>query len=240
MLQYVTFGGFMDKIMRKREKIFALIALVVINVLCVVKFLITFVRECKLVDYLSILDYYNDINFGSLDYIKVIMIIGICLTVLLSLISLSLLMIKNHDTKRALLIISITMVLLVIIFYFVSRFICGDYFTVAMFETENYEMLYLYDFAYKFHINAIYMLISLVISLISCFVTFSLSNDFFNKEPKNKQETENNENNEEDVLTYEIKKLKAQIRIKNLESEYLKLKSELDKPTKIGTSKKTQ
>lgn len=231
----------MEKILGKREKIFALIGLVIVNVLCVVKFLITFIKECNLINYLSVrLEDYGDINFSNLNYAKVIMVISICFAMLLLLFSFIFLFIKNKTMKRNLLIVSFTIILLVVIFYFNSRFICGDYYTIAMYETENYSMVYLYDYAYEFHKNALFMLASLILSLISCFVNFSLSNDIFDKEvnaskvdSESKEDEQNNQaTKEEEILNDEINKLKAKLRIKDLESEYLTLKSKLDKKNK--------
>jgi len=61
-------------------------------------------------------------------------------------------------------------------------------------------------------------LINIIITIISSSIISNLN------ENKTNQET----NSEETILQDEINKLKAKLRIKNLESEYLKLKSELE------------
>ncbi len=81
-----------------------------------------------------------------------------------------------------------------------------------------------------------YLIVSILISIVSAFLTASISSEIFNKSTINNQ-TENeklvatnviNENAEEAAIKDEISKLKAKIRIKNLETEYLNLKKQLD------------
>lgn len=222
----------MEKLLGKREKIFALITLAIINILCVVKFLITFVKECNLINQLmKIEDSIFYTGLGELTYAKVFMIICICFAIALFLYSFSFLFIKNKLVKRNLMIISFTIVFLIIMYYFVSRYTCGDFYSKDIFLDDGTKQ-YVYSFAYEFHKNAIFMLVSVVISLICCFLNFSISNDVFDKNINdsnyNVDETNQQKTKEEEILSDEIEKLKTRLRIKDLESEYLSLKSKLD------------
>ena len=225
----------MEKIMGKREKVFALLALFIVNVLCLVKFLISFIRECKLINLIErvyssdYVEYAEYVDFGSIDYIKVIMIIICCLAMVALLISLAHLFIKNANVKRGVLIVMFAILTLGIIFFFVSRLACGDvYSKKVLFASDDYY--YLKKFGYEFHINAVYLIVSFVISLLISFIAFSLSNEYSNDQDKisKDEDVKTFDSEEERVLNEEINKLKAKIKIKDLESEYLKLKSKLD------------
>lgn len=215
----------MEKLLGKKEKIFMICALVVINIFCVVKFFISFVRECSLISYLKSVEYEGYVNFNNLNSIKIVMILGISLAILLFLFSFFFFAIKSKTVKKNFIVISTVITLLITIFFFVTRFTCGD--LLDMYLIPSLEVLYMLE--YNFCLNGIYMILSAVFSIIACFLNFSLSNDIYEKE--NKKEIKTEEALIEDELSGALSKLKAQIRIKKLESEYMALKAELDKQT---------
>lgn len=222
----------MKKVLGIREKVFALICLFIMAVLCIVRFAIAFARESNLMSEITKNEYVDEaINFGGLNYMKVILIAMFCFAILLLLCSFVYLFVKSVNAKRGIILVAMAVLLLSMTFFFIGRFICEDHYSKAIWLTDNYEREALCDLGEEFLQNSIYLIFGLITSIVMHFVSFSLSNDYLEDKADSEEKGENVEtgfSEEEKVLNEEISKLKAKIKIKDLESEYLKLKSQLD------------
>ncbi len=218
----------MRKMLGIREKIFILVALFVTSVLSLVRFIIAFARECNLINETSNYEYIDEIiDFSSINYIKVIMIMLICLAILLLICSCLYLAIRNINVKRGILLVGMSLLLLAVVFFFVSRFICADYYSKDIVNgSEAKELLCL--FGEEYHQNAIYLIFTFITAMTMHFVALSLSNDYMKDGETEEGPISEVATVEENELNEEIAKLKAKIKIKNLEQEYLKLKAQLD------------
>ena len=221
----------MKKMLGISEKIFILFVLFAISILSVVKFIIAFVKESNLINLIAI-DEGEDVNFSSITYIKVVIIMILCLVILLMMTSFVYLAVKRVKVKRIILVSGLFLILLIFVNFFVVRFSCGEMYSKAMF-LESYDGEVLITFGVEYCRHALYLLLAAVISIIMHFVSFSLSNEYFKdqEEDVNNIQIEDGSNNiteEEKILSEEIAKLKAKVKIKDLESEYLKLKAKLD------------
>ncbi|MBR1988246.1 MAG: hypothetical protein IKA36_04300 [Clostridia bacterium] len=226
----------MKKMLGMREKIFVLISSFIVAVLCLVRFIVAFAKECNFLNFFSTKQYqleYEEeiINFSSLNYIKVILIAIACISILLLILSFVYLFIKNENVKKGLFIVAVSLVLLGIIFFFVARFTSEDLLTKSVWLSEDENAVTFCMASDQFYKNSIYLIFCLIVIVIMHLTSFSLSNEYLKSE-EDQIEDKNNDrtkNQEEITLNEEIDKLKAKIRIKDLEHEYLKLKSQLDK-----------
>ena len=104
------------------------------------------------------------------------------------------------------------------------RFSCGELLDLNNLEDEMY-------FINNYLINQCwYVILSSIITSVISVINYHMSNLIYNSKKKEVKETSANIIKSETELELEsgIEKLKSQIRIKNLEKEYVKLKGELD------------
>lgn len=223
-------------VITKREKIFGLICLSIINVLCLVKFLIDLIDGWKSMDLLvqTMNEYGHDTSAiaSVFDSAKIIFTMSLCLTVILFVLSIIFFCLKNKNAKSAMFIICIAIVFSIVVFYFINLF------------TNRGTVNYLQDDFYYLSLimNAINsagpcLIISSVASLFNAWIICNLSKENIKQEVSKVEE--NKEDPVESALSEEIAKLKAKIRIKNLEKEYLNLKLQIDEDNELNDNKKT-
>lgn len=222
-----------NKILTKRECVFIYIALAVINILCIVKFMWSFIDILNFIDYLEM--YEEILWLTEFKQIKVVQIISLCLAIIMLLMTAIFFFLKKASFtsfKRNILIVLFSILLLIGVFFFVNRFFAGNL------MSDNYikEIEKAYK-TYKYfdsisptinetaNINMIYLVASGILSIL---MSFSVFNVMQNNEA-DAEEEKDEINEDEKLLQEEIQKLKNKVRIKNLEDEYLKLKSQLDK-----------
>ena len=219
-----------NKILGKKESIFIISLLTIVCILLVVQFIISLVSISDVANMMKLLlggEYFKD--FNVLRAVSILMIILILFSLL---ISFTLLFIKKEEIKRALLITVLTILFLCVIFFFVMRFVTGEEYDVAldssMNETTDGQINYqIKDDLLNRHI---YLLSSIGIVAVIIFTNFHLSNLIFSAVQNDDEKNEGNiEKTEAELeLENEINKMKVRLRIKDLEKEYLKLKTKLD------------
>ena len=211
----------MKKSFTKAEKFFMLISLFIVNVLCIVKFFIGFIKQAKFVNELSSS---NDItSTDNLTFLKITLIISVVIAILALLISFTILLIKNKSMRGSVVISITTFTILVICFYFIGEFVAGEFFSAEILLEGNTGVIVL---EYGYLKKLLFLIVSLIISLVMSIITKSIA-DEDNQEDLEDNLTNNNSIEEESIMQ-EIKQLKAKLRIKDLEKEYLSLKAKLD------------
>lgn len=220
-----------NTLLGKPEKIFLLSTLAIVYILCLVKFFISFSNFSTVANLME-MDSEIYLSYGkmmsTISTTKIVSIVSVCCSIIGLLLPFSFLLIKNTQIRKNLFIACITISSLIILFFFVCRFTVGDLYTFKNFSDDSYYYSYsAYDFLYSFMFNLIYLLISSVLSVVISYISLSLSNDIFGEKQEAKNEIKSTE---EQYLSVEIEKLKSQVRIKNLEKEYLNLKSQLEEP----------
>ena len=153
------------------------------------------------------------------------MLVFCIISFILSFIFLTL---RNRTAKSAILIVNVTLLVLIYAFYFTIKFSNGNMFSLFAGVAGDYSSIIFNDYIIS---EGVSLLISVGISFVNSILSFNLSNQIFGKNRENKNEIDENKSVAELDLENGIEKLKSQIRIKNLEKEYLKLKSELDEDT---------
>lgn len=213
----------MKKTLTKSEKIFTLIALLIANVLCIVKFFIGFIKQSNLINWLERTDDFA--GSGNLSFLKVILIVSVIVAILLIITSLLILLIKNRNLRGNIIISIITFLMMVVCFYFIGKFVSGEFFSIKTFTDNTSENAYMLEYAYLQ--QALYLIASLLITLATALISHSIACEIYSD--NNKMETgDSNVSIEEESIIEEIKSLKAKLRIKDLENEYLNLKAKLD------------
>lgn len=232
-----------NKILTKRESIFIYVALAIVNILCIVKFMWSFF---DVIDFIKIMELTNlKLDITDFKFIKVVQIISLCLNIGLVLSTSLYFFLKKDSHKRNALIVIISVFFLTIVFFFVNRFFTGnlisDNYIKEMAnelmndeygDSEMFNMILSNKISETANLNMIYLIVSGIISVLMSFSIFNFNKG--NNQEENSEDViqvENNENvsDEEKSIQDEIKKLKNKIRIKNLEEEYLNLRAQLDK-----------
>lgn len=152
-------------------------------------------------------DYYEDVDMFLI--IKIVGILCLCLTFALLSITYVGFDIKETSTKNVILVIEYALGLLEFMFY-----------VVCAFCLSNYQVVFFN-----------YLFLSSIISIINTFLIFSIT-----KKEKSVEKSEER-STEEIVINDEINKLKAKIRIKNLEEEYFSLKAQLEEKNQKNLEK---
>lgn len=222
------------KLLGKKESIFILLLLAIVCILCFTQFLISLVSISDCVNMYKLSTNIPNSYFKEFNVIKVVSILTMCFTMLSFLLSLLILLIRKIEIRRAFLISIFTILFLSVVFFFIIKFTAG----------EEYSILYdyasggisegkymIFSIENDFIQRNIYLLFSMVLVLIMSFISFYLSNILYSNE-----ETDKSKNQEENFvkttaeqeLENEIEKMKTRLRIKDLEKEYLNLKTKLD------------
>lgn len=205
-------------VFEKNEKIISLIVVSIINILCIAKFFIDMIANWFLMDgILNSSNYYEDYiqYISNFTNFKVILIFTLCICIAILVLSFCLFAIKKKHTRSAIFTINIILLFLLITFVFIGTFICGGtYYGRICFNL--------------FLSNCKFLIISSLLSVVSGFIICSFANALNTEETKKEYE----EKPEETVIIEEINKLKAKIRIKNLEKEYFELQNQLNETNK--------
>lgn len=213
----------MKKTLTKSEKIFIIVTLFIVNIFCIVSFFIGFVELT------SVLDGQNLIIRENLSFMQVSIIVSAIIAILILIVSLIILLIKNRNWRGNVIITVIAFILVVVVFYFICKFTSGRCLSNISNNatTESQIVALLQVFTNNYLNSYFYLIVSLIISIITLFISHSLACEIYLD--NNKKETEdNNISIEEESIMKEIKSLKAKLRIKDLENEYLNLKAKLD------------
>ena len=176
----------------------------------------------------SVLDGQSLIIRENLSFMQVSIIVSAIIAILILIVSLIILLIKNRNW-RGNIIITVIAFILVVVFYFICKFTSGRCLSnISNNSTTEAQIVALLQFFTNNYLNSyFYLIVSLIISIITLFISHSLACEIYLD--NNKKETEdNNISIEEESIMKEIKSLKAKLRIKDLENEYLNLKAKLD------------
>lgn len=218
------------KAFEKREMLFSVGCLAVINILCIVKFIISLVNHNN---FLSLMEQSN-LNLSSQYKLIVIMSLVMVIFAIISfIVSFVHLVIRNSNVNKNIFIVLLTVSVLSIIFFFILRFLIKDLYSMDLYRWfstgEGTDELMMYDFKQSLIINLLYVLASFVLTIINSILCINLSKEFYKKnEDSNDNAQQEQITDEETAIKNEIQKLKTQIRIKDLETEYLNLKAQLD------------
>lgn len=210
-----------SNIFGKKESLFATISLAIFCILCLIKFIIAISKISNFVDYSGLLE---EVPLSSFNTFRAVSIVALCFSIVSFIISFVLLAVRNKNVNSALMIINFTLLILIVIFFFTIRFSCGELLDLNNLEDEMY-------FINNYLINQCwYVILSSIITSVISVINYHMSNLIYNSKKKEVKETSANIIKSETELELEsgIEKLKSQIRIKNLEKEYVKLKGELD------------
>ncbi len=217
-------GGNMQKrILDKRESIIIIIFLTIISILCFVKFIIDYIDISESLKLLQ--QSYDSLQLSNINIIKFISIFALVLCMILFLSTFVPLFIKNINVKRVLLLSTIIFCATCIVFYFILLFYLGD---GSNLDSEEFLT---YMIESQFVDNFSYLISPIILIVLLCFSSFYLSNLLFDKEKVVDQistESATDKPIQEKTLEVEIEKLKSQLRIKDLEKEYMRLKGKLD------------
>lgn len=219
------------QVLEKRELLFLVCCLAVVNILCIVKFIVTLVNHSN---FLGLVQQNLSNQYKFIIVISIIMVIFAIISFIFSFVSLA---IKDVNLNKNLFILLLTISVLFIIFFFVLRFAIKDLYSADLqgsFSTsEEIADVSLYDFKRHLIINLLYMVASFILSVINGILCLKLSKDFYDKDEIDKDNSTQEQATEEEIaIKNKIQKLKNQIKIKDLETEYLNLQAQLDENNK--------
>lgn len=223
-----------NKILGKKESIFIISLLTIVCILCFVQFIISLVSISDFVNMIKMALGLPSNSFKELNVLKAVSILIMSFAILLLLLSFILLFIRKQEVKRIILITIFTVLFLCVTFFFIIKFTAGEEYSIlydyAMNNLEE-EQYIEYNVGYDFVYRNIYLLAGIGIISIITFANFHLSNLIYEKEPNieaEAQEETTAKTSAELELENEIEKMRGRLRIKDLEKEYLALKTKLD------------
>ena len=206
------------KILGKKECFFIIIGLSLISILAIVKFIIALAKISNFVSLANSANTFEGLSLSEFNTYRAILIVMLCFSFISFIISFIFLAIRNKNANNALLIINMTILVLISLFYFVIKYSCGELFSINATNSMYILNAYIID-------QGLYLMLSTVISVVVSLTAFKLSILIY----ENKKSDNNIVKTETELeLENEIEKLKSQIRIKKLEEEYVKLKNEVD------------
>ncbi len=217
------------QVLEKRELLFLVCCLAVVNILCIVKFIVTLVNHSNFLGLVQ-----QNLNLSNqYKFIIVLSIIMVIFAIISFIFSFVSLVIKDVNLNKNLFILLLTISVLFIVFFFVLRFAIKDLYSADLqgsFSTsEEIADVSLYDFKRHLIINLLYIVASFILSVINGILCLKLSKDFYDKDESDKEEQATEE---EIAIKNKIQKLKNQIKIKDLETECLNLQAQLDENNK--------
>lgn len=213
-----------NTVLGKKESLFLIISLSIISILFITNFIINFSDFSNLINLLLLDD--PTMYIKNFNTYKVVLIFILILCLISFVLSFVFLAIRNKTAKSVILIINITLLALIFAFYFVIKFSNGN--SASLYAMGNFDDYSTFSYNDYLISTGSSLLISSFISIVTSVISFNISNQFFRKSEENKHKSEENKTVAELDLESGIEKLKSQIRIKNLEKEYIKLKNELD------------
>lgn len=213
-----------NTVLGKKESLFFIISISIISILFITNFIINFSDFSNLINLLLLDD--PTMYIKNFNTYKVVLIFILILCLISFVLSFVFLAIRNKTAKSVILIINITLLALIFAFYFVIKFSNGN--SASLYAMGNFDDYSTFSYNDYLISTGSSLLISSFISIVTSVISFNISNQFFRKSEENKHKSEENKTVAELDLESGIEKLKSQIRIKNLEKEYIKLKNELD------------
>ena len=209
------------KILGKKEYLFIIMGLSLISILAIVKFIIALAKISNFVSLANSANTFEGISLSEFNTYRAILIVMLCFSFISLIISFIFLAIRNKNANNALLIINMTILVLISLFYFVIRYSCGE-----LFSMNSSSMYLLNDYIVD---QGLYLMLSTVISVVVSLTAFKLSVMIYENKKSNVIKDSNFIKTETEIeLENGIEKLKSQIRIKKLEEEYVRLKNEVD------------
>lgn len=218
------------KIFDKREKVFVVILSALISILCFVAYIINFV---DITDAIKLIQDYIDLT--NINYIKFISIFVLIMCMIMFLVSFVFLFIKDVGLKRS--------ILLIIILF---SGICFTTYYIMLFSVQGMDGTDL-TIANLFLTSFVYINNVIIFTNVQSYFNFSLSNQIYVHDEKKDVNNEHSkkiiirpkdtgstgqvlseEQIQENALVESIEKLRSQLRIKDLEKQYLDLKRKLD------------
>lgn len=211
-------------VLGKKESLFLIISLSITSILFITDFIINFSDFSNMVNLLLLDD--PTIHIKNFDTYKVVLIFILVFCLISFVLSLIFLAIRNKTAKSVILIINITLLALIFAFYFVIKFSNGN--SASLYTMGNYDDYSTFSYNNYLISTGSSLLISAFISILTSIISFKISNQIFIESEENISKVDENKSVAELDLENGIEKLESQIRIKNLEKEYVKLKNELD------------
>lgn len=210
------------KILGKKEYLFIIMGLSLISILAIVKFIIALAKISNFVSLANSANTFEGISLSEFNTYRAILIVMLCFSFISLIISFIFLAIRNKNANNALLIINMTILVLISLFYFVIKYSCGELFSINTTDSMYILNAYIID-------QGLYLMLSTVISVVVSLTAFKLSVMIYENKKSNVIKDSNFIKTDTEIeLENEIEKLKSQIRIKKLEEEYVRLKNEVD------------
>lgn len=228
-----------NKLLGLREKIFLIIGMFLINVFLVVKFIIHLVHSSSLISYVEDEASQAGLSIsGEFGISKVCCIVMVSIAILIILVAYLPILIRNKNINLGIFLSIFTVTLLcclimLVLSIYIEKFLSLKGLDDLSFSYPTYVRTYVFNF--------LFLMAMLVLSNAVCLISCNISNLIYlkkeaeneNNKDKDVDNVENKKDNieetaEEKVLKEKIEELKANLKIKNLEKEYLNLKSQLD------------
>lgn len=228
-----------NKLLGLREKTFLIIGIFLINVFLVVKFIIHLVHSSSAIFYVE--EAASQAGFsisGVFGISKVCCIIMVSIAILVILVAYLPILIRNKNINLGIFLSIFTVTMLCCLIMLVLGIYIEKYLSLKGLEDVSFSYpTYVNTYVYNFLFLTAMLILSNAVCLISC----NISNTIYlkkeaeesDKKVKDVDDAENKEipaevTAEEKVLKEKIEELKANLKIKNLEKEYLSLKSQLE------------
>ena len=228
-----------NKLLGLREKIFLIIGMFLINVFLVVKFIIHLVHSSTLITLVEEEARQEGVSISGVYGIsKVCCIVMVSIAILLILVAYLPILIRNKNINLGIVLSTFTVTMLCFLIMLVLGIYVEKYFSIrGLYDSSFSYQVFVNTYGFNFLFLSAILILSNVVCLISCNISNTIylkkETEDSDKKVKDVDDAENKEiptdvTAEEKVLKEKIEELKANLKIKNLEKEYLSLKSQLD------------